>query len=648
MDDFSDESQGWLTGEFSHNDFVMNREIINGQYLLTKQQLQNNAIPTYGFFPEIMVLADFQISVKAGFVEGYAETGYGISFRQSIQGSYKFTIKDNSFLFSSEVRQGLDSMMDILIDWTYSAAIVPGEQNELTVIANGDQITLLVNDEIVADLVDDTHSWGTIAVFNDMSVAGEQSTVAFDDFMLKTRAATIYSDVLGWPLTEQNLFVSYADGWDTGSVNKNLFSGNISLTDGQYKIDATAKMSYYQIYFPDGLDELDPVYMTVDIIVGDVPGNTSSGLVIQRGEERYLTFSYVYDEYFGMFETSLLDDHEWVKLADRYVNADFKGVKEIRLGVILAGENVVFLVDDEIYAEIRDPGFQSENLGIGFGSAETGDQGSWTFSNFSLYQPGSGETVAQTPQPTPTVQLRVTPTGEASPVGEQSVNPKDGANIVYVPAGDFLMGYAGATAKEDEGPEHLVYLDGYWLYETPVTNSQYRKCLQDERCTGTLSRFSDDTYPVVRIDWNQAVAYCEYAGGRLPTEAEWEKGARGTDGRLFPWGEQAPSCLLANYQGCFGNQVTRVGQFPDGLSPYGALDMLGTVWEWVSDWYDEDYYTYSPSANPIGPSEGEFRVQRGHSFESNVVYLRVTDRGRSNPSNEDYRKGFRCVIPDLP
>lgn len=258
------------------------------------------------------------------------------------------------------------------------------------------------------------------------------------------------------------------------------------------------------------------------------------------------------------------------------------------------------------------------------------------------------ESVMKIEQTIETEEPPIIPDEDPTPFEERSVNLFDDADLIYVPAGEFLMGYQGSDAEEDEGPEHMVFLDGFWLYETPVTNSQYRQCILDERCSGNLSRFPDDDYPAVRVDWFQAFDYCDWVGARLPTEAEWEKGARGTDGRLFPWGDQSPTCLLANFKGCYGNQVTQVGQFPEGVSPYGALDMLGTVWEWVSDWYAVDYYAYSPYANPTGPSEGEFKVQRGHSFESNQVYLRIADRGRSNPASDDYRKGFRCVIPELP
>jgi formylglycine-generating enzyme required for sulfatase activity len=218
--------------------------------------------------------------------------------------------------------------------------------------------------------------------------------------------------------------------------------------------------------------------------------------------------------------------------------------------------------------------------------------------------------------------------------------------MVYIPAVEFLMGYEGSEADEDEGLEHLVYLFDYWFNETPITNIHYRRCIKPVVCTGSLSRFPEDNLPAVSVDWEQANTYCEWAVGRLPMKAEWEKAVRGSDARLFPWSTQSIICRLTNFQGCCGKQI-EVGSFPEGASPYEALDILGTVWDWVSDWYSDDYYIYSPLENPTDPIDGEFRVQRGHSFETNPIYLRVPDRGRSYPSRDDYRKGFRCVISDL-
>jgi len=240
--------------------------------------------------------------------------------------------------------------------------------------------------------------------------------------------------------------------------------------------------------------------------------------------------------------------------------------------------------------------------------------------------------------------------------------------MVYVPAGEFLMGSTDADIDAilarcsdckrewytDEQPQHTVYLDAFWIDRTEVTNAQFRKCVEAGACQApttcdwgepTYNDGSKADYPAVCVSWNQAQAYCRWAGVRLPTEAEWEKAARGTDGRTYPWGNQAPDCNRANYWGkdggCVG-RTTAVGSFPTGASPYGALDMAGNVWEWVSDWYDGDYYSRSPARNPTGPDSGQARVLRGGSWDFIWLYSRAALRVNFIPAYRVNGVGFRC------
>jgi formylglycine-generating enzyme required for sulfatase activity len=185
----------------------------------------------------------------------------------------------------------------------------------------------------------------------------------------------------------------------------------------------------------------------------------------------------------------------------------------------------------------------------------------------------------------------------------------------------------------------------------------YAACVKAGACTPPRSdsshtRFSYygnsefDDYPVINVDWNQAKTYCEWRGARLPTEAEWEKAARGTDGRIYPWGNNAPTCLLANFNPTSGNicvgDTNEVGNYPDGVSPYGIYDLVGNVWEWVADWYNANYYANSPYRNPQGPASGDYRAMRGGSwvdFYGNL--LSASYRSRYVPVTGDY-VGFRC------
>jgi formylglycine-generating enzyme required for sulfatase activity len=171
-------------------------------------------------------------------------------------------------------------------------------------------------------------------------------------------------------------------------------------------------------------------------------------------------------------------------------------------------------------------------------------------------------------------------------------------------------------ADPDEKPQHKVYLDAFWIDRTEVTSAQYKKCVQDGKCKAPShandSSLNGDNQPVVGVDWNDAKTYCEWAGRQLPTEAQWEKAARGTDGRIYPWGNTAPDSNRLNFSSQIG-KTTEVGKYPAGASYYSAYDMAGNVWEWVADWYDDKYYDSSAakSPNPQGPASGQYRVLQG-------------------------------------
>jgi len=249
----------------------------------------------------------------------------------------------------------------------------------------------------------------------------------------------------------------------------------------------------------------------------------------------------------------------------------------------------------------------------------------------------------------PTATAPLLPTLGSGSVTESAV---DGMRMVYVPAGEFRMGSDDRAA--DEEPEHSVYLDAFWIDETEVTNSMYAICVAADACTPPVTSASStresyfgneafDAYPVIFVSWEQAQEYCAWSGRRLPSEAEWEKAARGEDGRICPWGNQAPDASLLNYNGEFAD-TTPAGNFPAGASPYGALDMSGNVWEWVADWYDSQYYQQSPSDNPYGPESGSRHVLRGGSWYYELNYIRAAARFSASASTTLNDVGFRCAL----
>jgi eukaryotic-like serine/threonine-protein kinase len=262
-------------------------------------------------------------------------------------------------------------------------------------------------------------------------------------------------------------------------------------------------------------------------------------------------------------------------------------------------------------------------------------------------------------------------------IGQTWTSPVDGTTLVCVPAGEFSMGAANddPLAHADEKPQHQVYLDAYWIDRTEVTNASFAKCLAAGTCRPKVYDTETKTYvayavhpdyqnyPAFLYEDEAAAAYCQWAGRRLPTEAEWEKAARGTDERLFPWGDEI-DCSHAAYLDCSMNaaqstdtrngpgcgysafcHTTPVTAHPTGASPYGALNMAGNVWEWVADWYAADYYAVSPTHNPTGPARGEYRVRRGGGNKSAEQDVRVTARAGGSVSHFfDGQIGFRCAL----
>jgi formylglycine-generating enzyme required for sulfatase activity len=241
------------------------------------------------------------------------------------------------------------------------------------------------------------------------------------------------------------------------------------------------------------------------------------------------------------------------------------------------------------------------------------------------------------------------PASAAPSAGDTWTRPADGAVMVYVPAGEFLMGSSDddPDAAPDEKPQHTVYLDAFWIDKTEVTNAQYRKCVEAGACEEPRcwddDRYSAPDQPVVCVTREAAQAYAVWAGGRLPTEAQWEKAARGTDGRIYPWGDSALDCTKANCGRCAEGPLP-VGSHPDGASPYGVLDMAGNVWEWVADWYAEDYYSRSPDRNPQGPDTGDHLVWRGGSFGSKERDVRCAVRSGDGPCYRYWSLGLRVVL----
>jgi formylglycine-generating enzyme len=258
-------------------------------------------------------------------------------------------------------------------------------------------------------------------------------------------------------------------------------------------------------------------------------------------------------------------------------------------------------------------------------------------------------------QPNPPVSPSPQPTKTPSVVADSSSKEKDtrvvekAGKMVEVPAGDFWMGCNEKVDTEcegDEKPGRTVNLPTFMIDKTEVTVADYQKCVDTGPCTppgtGGACNWGVDgreTHPINCVDWKQATAYCAQTGKRLPTEAEWEKAARGTDGRKYPWGNEWDAKKVNVGSG----GTVPVGSYPEGKSPHGALDMAGNVWEWTADWYAADYYKTGPAQNPKGADKGEYRSVRGGSWLPRPRIARASSRRWTDPGDRRGSIGFRCA-----
>ncbi len=272
-----------------------------------------------------------------------------------------------------------------------------------------------------------------------------------------------------------------------------------------------------------------------------------------------------------------------------------------------------------------------------------------------------------TDAPAPAAPPIVTPSRTRAPEKPATPEPRDPAEMIVIPAGEFWMGSAedDAEARDNEKPRHQVFVDTFEIDKDPVTSARWKRFMdaggyreqsywstegwkwRSERKvtqpdSWEAANFRRPDQPVVGVSWYEAEAFCRWAGKRLPTEAEWEKAARGTDARKYPWGNEWDSTRVNRNESKIG-KTTPVGQYPNGASPYGVRDMTGNGWEWAADWFDASYYRQSPKRNPEGPDSGQYRVLRGGAWNFNPIFLRAAFRDNYAPATRNSYIGVRCA-----
>jgi formylglycine-generating enzyme required for sulfatase activity len=286
-------------------------------------------------------------------------------------------------------------------------------------------------------------------------------------------------------------------------------------------------------------------------------------------------------------------------------------------------------------------------MGMGLGGFWSAAQPTGTISG--IYNETAVDTVTESPilETELPIVTTVPPVTTALIEFPEVITDNFGIPMIYIQAGSFTMG--DNQSQTDEFPAHLVELDDYYIDQFEVTNSRYKACVDAGRCLlpeRTRSKTHNsyfgspqyDKFPVIYVTWEMAQTYCQWRGKRLPTEAEWERSARGTDGRLYPWGADR-DCKYANT--CGSDDTSPVGSFSIGASPEGLLDMAGNVWEWVEDWYEAYPGGDINASNDFGQNS---RVRRGGSWSSSIDGVRTTIRGKNRPTVSDNITGFRCAI----
>lgn len=476
----------------------------------------------------------------------------------------------------------------------------------------------------------------TSSAINELTTSTSAEQIhAFADPILSSitkRSPMLYEDFSyafnGWPVGSTD----NGDKWGYTDETYSIVVTNLYRNDkGDPCLDLTPK---YQPPFSDFVLEVDAKFIfgtagNWHLLLGNIQP-------IPQGSDNT-----TYSINFSPAGTFNFNENQTNIVEGQASSAFGSGMGVNRVTIIIQGKGIAAYINEEPLFLVKNVALQNDMQEIAFGACNDESEDSpleVRFDNLKVWDITNLSSYVTTPTP-----------------GAYNMVGADGATLVYVPEGNFIMGTDNGDL--DEKPAHTVYLDAFWIDQTEVTNKMYAKCVDAGTCaeptfasSNTHSSYYGNTafdeFPVIHVNWEMAKTYCEWAGRRLPTEAEWEKAARGTDQRMYPWGNEKPDSSLLNYSNLVGD-MTMVKSYPNGVSPYGAYDMAGNVWEWVSSLYQP--YPYSAAHGREDVNNSGSRVLRGGSWYDYDSNVRSVYRRRSVPSDKpmgvNYGDiGFRCVL----
>jgi len=575
---------------------------------------------------------------------------YGLMMRRTAEEQfYAFTISPRSgewYVLKSS-SSGVEVLKEGEINTLQGFAppgFTPDKTDKLRVDANGSDFTFHINGQVVAEVSDSEYGSGEVGFYVEnfdeslSHIHYETLTIRELEIAPEPEASKLYEDEFtdpssGWPNEDvegEPFRVGYHPP-DFYHVEPRAANETTVVSEGQEFEDVTVK----SVVFVDHTETEN--------------GDYRYGLVVRRmAEEPFYAFTvsprsgtwYVLKSSPSGLETLAEGSVDTLR---GFAPAGFTPDKRDKLRVDAQGSTLAFHINDEPIVQVSDPDYASGEIGF---FVENFDETLTHIHYESLtVQEVEAEAIAQAPTGTPQPS---TPTPTAEPVPTATPTPAPPEGMTLIPAGYFQMG--SSTGQALERPEHPVFLDAFYIDTYEVTNAQYRECVQDGGCTqisaqsATRQNYRDnpayDDYPVVNVTWDQANAYCQWAGKHLPSEAQWEYAASGPDNLTWPWGNS----FEANRLPANEPDTQPVGSYPEGASPFGVFDMAGNVAEWIADEFAEDFYSNSPPTNPISTEVSAGRIFRGGSFGNTDGQFYTTSRRYGNIRTfSDVDIGFRCA-----